>query len=1314
MADFRPVRSGLLRVVTAALVVQTLATCDALTAPKTDAVSITWVGDTTVTAGLTVPLSVDVTVGGNVYSNPRFAVSSSDTTVVRITGADSLKAVRLGSVTVTVQLVNVILTGNAPVLKQTLVVAPQSVKFSRTADTLHSLGETFTPSITALDAKGDSIPGVSYTWKSSDTTIFKVSNRGQITTVANGQGVLRAIVEGDTASLGVTVKQLLVHFAITPPLEVTLNAINADTTLVAAGRDSLGSPIVGPSGTPLWVVQSANVVSINQSGQLTAIANGTAYVYATHGLARDSIQANVIQQATRLLVTAPRGFSIAAVGGADTLSVAAFDRLNNPVTNDQATLVSLDPAIAQVQTATRVVTGLGTGIARIVATLDGVADTVQVTVNNTPAKLVLNVDTTTIGAVGDTIQLTATIYNGAGQVIQGLNPFWYTTDSTVVTVLQNGRVIALKTGGCRVIAVFNSISDTAVVGVTNGATTLTILNRNDTLPSIGDTMTIPVQILNARGQSLPASAATWSSNDPTIATVTSNALLTSVAVGKTVIHAVAGVLRDSAIVVVTNNPTTIVLNSTLDTMTARGQTLQYTAQLTNGAGNPIMGAPITWTSSNTGVASVNANGVVTALTNGTTTITATSGSVHANATVVVRSPGTLIVDNSTLDTSYFGTGKAPYLRIGDGVNAAVPGDTVFVRVGAHPYSEEVVVNKAIILVGDPTAYLANGRDPTKLPLLSHDTGTAGILASSPARVVIRTLAIRHTLDGPAINASTAAIQINQVYINPSGDPFNAGRGILIQSTSSATIDTSGVNAVHGYGVTFRNVNTGRVSTTNVAGVTASTSADSTYGAGIAVIGGTGNLVTSDQVRLAAGPEIFIDSSASVTVTANNIAGEEQLMRVLFSSGAQITGNAFDTRLASGETFTGNSQSDGRSGLELNQASGANVTINTFFDNTASQMDHIRIIGTRSPISLSRNEFQGGRWNVRSETSDWTMSFSHTINSVASVVLTAADTVTLTGDTLTTAYSNCVQFTGTAGYLTVSSGMFVNCAPARTGAPAIAMTSVEGSVSVTGVTFIGDWARAVDVKQGHNVSLRGNTALLSTSTPTYPGSINGGVFDLAADSSTVVGNTIEGLNAFTGVFVDQGQTRVDSNALTENGLGLAVGNVATFEGSGNDIFDNDTAGIVDNTASLVTATNNFWGDSLGPRLSTNPQASGDSIVGSVTFAPFNSLPTYAGGRLTAMRGVWGYGQTATAGTTLPEPFDVRVVDGNGRPVSNVQVTFQVTTGTGTLNGSGSTAMVTTGHDGLARATLTLAASPGTNAVTASVPGLGSIVFTATGQ
>ena len=66
------------------------------------------------------------------------------------------------------------------------------------------------------------------------------------------------------------------------------------------------------------------------------------------------------------------------------------------------------------------------------------------------------------------------------------------------------------------------------------------------------------------------------------------------------------------------------------------------------------------------------------------------------------------------------------------------------------------------LLGDPTAYLAAGKNGTKLPLISHDTGTTAILASSPAHVSIRTIAIRHTLDGPAIDARSALIDINQV------------------------------------------------------------------------------------------------------------------------------------------------------------------------------------------------------------------------------------------------------------------------------------------------------------------------------------------------------------------------------------------------------------------------------------------------------------------------------------------------------------------------------------------------------------------------
>ena len=55
-----------------------------------------------------------------------------------------------------------------------------------------------------------------------------------------------------------------------------------------------------------------------------------------------------------------------------------------------------------------------------------------------------------------------------------------------------------------------------------------------------------------------------------------------------------------------------------------GDTVTFTAEVLDGEGKEISDASITWSSSNTGVATVNTNGVVTAVAEGTATITATA------------------------------------------------------------------------------------------------------------------------------------------------------------------------------------------------------------------------------------------------------------------------------------------------------------------------------------------------------------------------------------------------------------------------------------------------------------------------------------------------------------------------------------------------------------------------------------------------------------------------------------------------------------------------------------------------------------------
>lgn len=70
------------------------------------------------------------------------------------------------------------------------------------------------------------------------------------------------------------------------------------------------------------------------------------------------------------------------------------------------------------------------------------------------------------------------------------------------------------------------------------------------------------------------------------------------------------------------------------TLASIGATSQFAAQPRDASGNPVAGAGVTWSSSNTGVATVSGGGLVTAVANGTTNITATSGTVQSAAVVV--------------------------------------------------------------------------------------------------------------------------------------------------------------------------------------------------------------------------------------------------------------------------------------------------------------------------------------------------------------------------------------------------------------------------------------------------------------------------------------------------------------------------------------------------------------------------------------------------------------------------------------------------------------------------------------------------------
>jgi alpha-tubulin suppressor-like RCC1 family protein len=91
-------------------------------------------------------------------------------------------------------------------------------------------------------------------------------------------------------------------------------------------------------------------------------------------------------------------------------------------------------------------------------------------------------------------------------------------------------------------------------------------------------------------------------------------------------------------------------------------------------------------------------------------------------------------------------------------------------------------------------------------------------------------------------------------------------------------------------------------------------------------------------------------------------------------------------------------------------------------------------------------------------------------------------------------------------------------------------------------------------------------------------------------------------------------------------------------------------------------------------------------------------------------VSGDGQAGQIGTALAQDFVARVDDNGGNPVTGVTVTWAVATGGGTITPTSDQ----TDASGLSNARLTLGATVGANSATATVGGVGSITFNATGN
>ena len=505
--------------------------------------------------------------------------------------------------------------------------------------TLMSLGETVQLESTVLDGNGQPVAGAVVIWQSSDEAVATVSTDGLVTAVMNGTARIMATSGTATAGIDVTVMQSAGSIVIEPE-EATLMAIGETVQLTATVLDGNGQPVEGAVVT--WQSSDESVATVSAQGLVTAVRNGVTRIWATSGSAMSSISLKIMQTAGSIVIE-PLEATLISFGETVQLTATVLDGNGQPVEGAVVTWHSSDEAVATVS-AQGLVTAVSNGVSRITATSGSTSSGIDVTVLQSAGSIVIEPEEATLMSIGATVQLVATVLDGNGQPVEGAVVTWQSSDESVATVSVQGLVTALMNGTARVTATSGSASAGIDVTVMQSAGSIVIAPDEATLMSLGETVQLTAAVLDQNGQPVDGAVVRWSSGDESVATVSSQGLVTAVGNGVARITATSGSASSGIDVTVMQIAGSIVIAPMEATLMSLGATVQLTATVLDGNGQPVAGAVVTWTSSDESVATVSAQGVVTAVGNGVARITATSGGASSGIDVsVMQSAGSIVI-----------------------------------------------------------------------------------------------------------------------------------------------------------------------------------------------------------------------------------------------------------------------------------------------------------------------------------------------------------------------------------------------------------------------------------------------------------------------------------------------------------------------------------------------------------------------------------------------------------------------------------------------------------------------------------------------
>ena len=401
----------------------------------------------------------------------------------------------------------------------------------------------------------------------------------------------------------------------------------------------------------IWTSSDPKIVKVNETtGYITGVKEGTAIITVKTLINDISTDCVVNVTGKDVLISGisfyQKNINI-AVGYTHTLSYAVNPK-NASGTN--LTFSSSDPSVAIVNQ-DGIIKGLKEGNAIItVSARNGIVkDTTYVTVYKKGTTTVVNGSPITTTIYPKSIKLDNTTLNlkqgTTSQVIATISPSnanqsisWSSSNPRVATVDSNGLIRAVGIGTATIIA--RTVNDlTANIKVTVGDYSLNVKNimitTNYIVLPVGISKQLAVAFTPANASNKTVS---WSSSNPSVATVDNSGNVKAISPGSAIIKATSndGGYTDTATIEVSSNRNEIAAKTIAFAESSYTVGVNGTISLT-----PIITPSnatfksVRFTSSDSSIATVDENGVVKGIKEGTVNITAENYNNHLKATTTV-------------------------------------------------------------------------------------------------------------------------------------------------------------------------------------------------------------------------------------------------------------------------------------------------------------------------------------------------------------------------------------------------------------------------------------------------------------------------------------------------------------------------------------------------------------------------------------------------------------------------------------------------------------------------------------------------------